>query len=75
MSAKRQAHKRHQFTVDRLLRAYSHPLRANRAERPIPKNKPVLRKKSKEPDASSTERTNRAAGKRQRLSVSQEKSR
>ena len=74
MSAKRQAHKRHQFTVDRLLR-YSHPLRANREESPIPKNKPVLRKKSKEPDASSTERTNRAAGKRQRLSVSKEKHR
>jgi hypothetical protein len=33
MSAKGRAHKRHQFTVDRLLRAYSYPLSA---EKPIP---------------------------------------
>jgi hypothetical protein len=70
MSAKRQAHKRHQFTVDGLLRAYSYPLSA---EKPIPENKPVLRKKSKEPNASSTERTKRVAGKGRRLSVSKEK--
>jgi len=58
MSAKRKAHKRHQFIVDELLRAYSSPLGVNRPERPIPKSKPVLRKNSKEPDACPTERTN-----------------
>ena len=66
MSAKRQARKRHEFTVEGLLRAYSYPLCANRAEKPVPKSKPALRKKSKEPDASSTERTKRVAGKGQR---------
>jgi len=73
MSAKRQPHKRHQFTVDGLLRAYSYPLGVNQAEKPIAKNTPVPQKKNMKPDASSTEQTKRVGDKGLRLSVSKEK--
>jgi hypothetical protein len=55
MSAKRQAHERHQFTVDRLLRAYSSRLGVTEAEGSV-KNKPAPRTKSKQSRASSTAR-------------------
>jgi hypothetical protein len=64
MSAKRQAHKRHQFTVEGLLADYSMRLSVSEPETAIAKTKPAPLKKGKQPDASSNRAKQRVADNR-----------